>query len=210
MRFWTSDLHFQHIKAVEDFRRGIFNSLDEMNYGIVNNINNVVTENDTLFILGDVFFQPKKKLEENKNILSNIRCKDIRVAVGNHDSIGSLVAIGFKPENIFETKLIKIQSVEFVIGHFPYVDFINERDRKDRAWLPFPSMMINPSTGKPFNRLSGHVHESWRIRPHNLNVGVDTNNFKPLSENDIMDLFKATHGFTDEKAIDNLNKSVIR
>jgi len=197
MRFFTSDTHINHIRAVEKFRNSQFKTIDEMNWAIVNNINSVVTEADTLFILGDVFFQPKKKMEENKNILNNILCKNIQVALGNHDTIANLIEVGFKAENIFETKMIKINGVEFVLGHLPYVDYRTERDITDRAWLSFPSIQINPNTGRPFKRLSGHVHETWRLRPHNLNVGVDVNNFMPLSETEIMELFQTTHEFRD-------------
>ena len=56
--FITSDLHLGH-KRIREFcpeSRGQFQSVEEMNEAIINNINSVVTDNDTLYILGDIAF----------------------------------------------------------------------------------------------------------------------------------------------------------
>ena len=197
MRFFTSDLHIYHLKAATEFRSHAFSSVEDMNKKIIDNINSVVGEDDKLYILGDVFFQPKKMMQQNIELFKSIKCKNLRCAIGNHDSIANLIAVGFSPEHIFESRIINVQGIDFVLGHLPYVNYMNPRDIEDRAWLSFPAMNVNPKTGKPFKRLSGHVHESWKLKQHNLNVGVDVWDFKPVGENELMKFYFETDEFLE-------------
>jgi len=50
--FFTSDTHFDDEFAIQYFNRP-FKSVDEMNVVIVEKWNSVVTENDTVYHLGD-------------------------------------------------------------------------------------------------------------------------------------------------------------
>jgi calcineurin-like phosphoesterase family protein len=59
-----------------------FNTLEEMNDAIVNNINNLVKEDDILIHLGDWSFGGFENIEEFRN---RIICKNIHLILGNHD-----------------------------------------------------------------------------------------------------------------------------
>ena len=56
MIWFTSDMHLGHEKAL-DFTCRPWNQIDEMNEGIIANINEKVKENDELYILGDYSFK---------------------------------------------------------------------------------------------------------------------------------------------------------
>lgn len=94
--FFCSDPHYGQVGIV----RGVtkwedisgcrdFDTLEEHNETLINNINNTVGENDILFCLGDWSFGTYK----NKDNVNNIRrfreqlnCKNIHLVLGNHDS----------------------------------------------------------------------------------------------------------------------------
>ena len=59
-----------------------FDSLQDMNQRLVDNINNMVGEDDILIHLGDWSFGGFDKIEEFR---SQINCKNIHLTFGNHD-----------------------------------------------------------------------------------------------------------------------------
>lgn len=55
-KFWlTSDLHFWH-KNICKYCNRPFETIEQMNKEIINRYNSVVSEDDTVFILGDLGF----------------------------------------------------------------------------------------------------------------------------------------------------------
>ena len=87
--YFTSDTHYNHsniIKSLSNWgdletaREG-FNSVQEMNDKIVDNINNLVAPDDVLFHMGDVAFGKDAVIEFRKRI----NCKNIYLVLGNHD-----------------------------------------------------------------------------------------------------------------------------
>ena len=55
MKFYISDLHFSH-KNILSFDNRPFFAVAEMNEAIINNWNSVVSVNDEVYILGDMFW----------------------------------------------------------------------------------------------------------------------------------------------------------
>lgn len=88
MRWFTSDLHFNHKNIVgpdvSSWERGYrdFESVGHMNETILNSINDVVEENDELWILGDFAFGDKTMIPTLRH---NIKCKNVHLIYGNHD-----------------------------------------------------------------------------------------------------------------------------
>lgn len=85
--YFTSDLHLGH-RLVADLRG--FDSTDEHDFTIVENINKDVHKNDKLFILGDVAFTDK-----GLKWLNNIQCRNIEMLYGNHDKYSANVYLKY-------------------------------------------------------------------------------------------------------------------
>ena len=95
-RVWvTSDPHYNHkniCRSVTNWRTQDgdvptyntrdFQSIDQMNDALVNNINFKVGQNDTLIILGDIAFGG---FESIGKFLDRLVCKNIHLVLGNHD-----------------------------------------------------------------------------------------------------------------------------
>lgn len=79
--YFTSDLHFCHDREFIWGTRG-FNSCDEMNNTIIERWNNVVTDNDTVYILGDLMLGDSDK---GVDCINNLK-GTIVLLRGNHDT----------------------------------------------------------------------------------------------------------------------------
>lgn len=89
MKYFTSDLHFNHknlcrgVSQWEDkSRTRKFYNLEAMNAAILGSINFVVRPDDELFILGDFAFGDKSLIPELRN---KINCESVHILYGNHD-----------------------------------------------------------------------------------------------------------------------------
>lgn len=90
----TSDWHFYHTNILKQGRIGLrdFPTVDAMHETIITNLNDMVAANDKLYVLGDVTIKrPGKHGERGKwyepvaDLVSQIRCRNKRLILGNHD-----------------------------------------------------------------------------------------------------------------------------
>ena len=88
--FFWSDTHFGHTKMIEYATRP-FKDLKEMDETIINNCNEIVSEDDILFFLGDFCMKrsseasdaPQNAFDYYRN---QLKCKNIVFIGGNHDA----------------------------------------------------------------------------------------------------------------------------
>jgi len=81
METWFfSDAHFYHKRAIEMCNRP-FSSLEEMNEGLIKNINSLVKKNDIFYYLGDLAFAGPEVVEKLFNRLNG----QWYYIIGNHD-----------------------------------------------------------------------------------------------------------------------------
>jgi calcineurin-like phosphoesterase family protein len=190
--YFVSDSHFSHEnicsattqwKDAGDAVRQ-FSSLEDMNRTIVDNINAVVDENDILFHLGDWSFGGFEQIQKFR---SQLICKNIHIVLGNHDhhierdkdGIQSL----FSSVHSFIPRLeIKraidggkgmMERFNFCLFHYPIA-----------SWIDMNSGVIH---------LHGHVHLPKHLKlgkGRSLDVGMDGNDMKPYSLDDVMQLVK--------------------
>lgn len=168
MIYFTSDLHYGHANIISLCNRP-FRNVNEMNQVLINNWNKVVTKNDTVYILGDIAHRvPVEKVNEFINQLNG---KKILVK-GNHDEDYD--------ENLFEEicdfKEIKYHKVHFSLMHYPLLE-----------WPGYYSGAIC---------LHGHQHNNAKYNEEmkkegilRYDVGVDANEFTPVSIEEIMSYF---------------------
>lgn len=190
--YFTSDLHFWHSNVIRYCDRP-YSSVEEMNEALVNNWNNTVTKDDTVFILGD-FSLAARPVE---TIAPQLNGSKVLIS-GNHDWTWAKHPKSRKLEN--KEKWIKFYNdhgltvwpelvdikfqpstylVDCKMAHLPYEDY-NEND-KYKHLRPFDDGRI---------LLCGHSHEKFKIKRSSLgtimiNVGVDVWQFKPVSLDEI-------------------------
>lgn len=161
--FITSDWHFSHRNicgedAFVETRKG-FSSIEEMNTHIISSINSVVTNEDTIYHLGDIGFGKPKELYE---ILTQIRGQ-IHLFKGNHDDSKLLKYIvnhnyllgdGRNKFVLHEVGIIiKRNKVVFYLTHYPLG--LGEYRRNMRS-------------------ICGHIHDDAARDANVINVGIDS------------------------------------
>ena len=170
MIYFTSDLHLYHKNIIEYAHRP-FETVEEMNETIIHNINTEVSKNDFLFILGDFCFLSVKKAID---LFKKINCNNITFTQGNHDQkrfVERIVSESGKNINSFYINEEPTFLVDNNIIHFNHIplDKISQGD-------------IN---------LHGHIHTEGHysiINKGYYDVGVDNNEFKPISMRKIREI----------------------
>jgi len=174
--FISSDTHYAHkniCRGVTDWRTQDgeipvgstrdFDTIEQMNERLVNGINNVVGQDDTLILLGDVSFGG---FENIGIFLDRLICKNIHLILGNHD-------------HHIENDRENIQSKFLSVQHYLEVN-IND---KNFVLCHYPLQSWN-GLNKGVIHLHGHVHLGPNRKFGNgkrLDVGVDGNDMVPYS-----------------------------
>ena len=166
MIYVCSDTHFNHanILKYEPTSRP-FETVEEMNNTIIKNWNSVVTEEDTVYVCGDMFMGPLDKINK---ILDQLNGKIILVR-GNHDTKNRLEYFKEYGIEVKDIDYISYKGRFFILCHFPIAseEFIN-MVRKDNSEVVV---------------LYGHVHSNAPTGyvDGTYHVGMDTNNLTPIS-----------------------------
>lgn len=186
--FFTSDTHYSHSNicsattnwSVNEGYARTFDSLQDMNQRLVDNINNMVGEDDILIHLGDWSFGGFDKIEEFR---SQINCKNIHLVLGNHDhhiernkegiqrlfsSVQQYLRLEVRRPN---GKLV--EKFSFVCMHYPIA-----------SWHDMNQGVIH---------LHGHVHLPSELRVAEgkaMDVGVDGNGLEPISLDEVLSIMK--------------------
>ena len=163
MTFFTADQHFGHFNIMRLSKRP-FASLEEMNETMIARWNDKVRDEDTVYILGDLFFRAAtveptlQRLKGRKHLV-----------LGNHD----------------HTWTSKVRLAD----HFESVQTICEIDIDGKlATLCHYPMLSYPQARRGY-MIYGHIHNNtgddyWPLimrRGRMLNAGVDINNFAPVT-----------------------------
>ena len=158
--FFTSDTHFFHDNVIKYCNRPFANAR-EMNEALCENWCKVVTPYDTIYHIGDVSFGKK---EQTENLLHTLPGRKILVA-GNHDNLQILRPFFTNISLEYRGKLLdQPNSPHFHMYHYPLRDW----DRRYHGSI----------------HLHGHVHSNTPSpynEPNSFDVGVDANNYTPVS-----------------------------
>lgn len=174
--WFTSDTHFSHENIIKYCNRP-FKDASEMNEVLISNWNNLVKPSDDIIIAGD--FIHSGNLQLVHSIMDRLN-GDKWLCYGNHD---------------YQNKLERDE----VCRRFNYhcwdsMDFQVEDSELEDGFLKFH---INHYPCEFWTRnavhLHGHVHsgptsssmEVCKFNPMRYDVGVDNNNFKPISYEEI-------------------------
>lgn len=172
MIYFTSDTHLGHKNLVAGCSKWgdlsqcrDFQSIEDHDNCIIDNINSTVRKNDTLFHLGDFCISSNIKLVEYRK---RIKCSSIHLILGNHDeAIRANKKHHVLFSSISEYKKISMEKQCIVLCHYSM-----------RVWEKshYGSWM-----------LFGHSHGNLDVTNagRTMDVGVDPNNFSPISFNGV-------------------------
>lgn len=166
MIFFTSDLHFYHRNVIEYCKRP-FKDVEEMNECLIRNWNDRVGATDTVYVLGDVSFGNPMDTHQTLLRLSGFK----HLILGNHDRHGRhspKKSESFPWEehfnSIHEYKRLDVEGHKFVLCHFPFASW-------ERGYI----------------NLHGHTHGKYPCRYRQHDVGVDSNNYQPITWQEAID-----------------------
>lgn len=179
--FLTSDPHFSHIQPFVWEARG-YESPDHMNQEQIRKWNEVVSDEDEVWMLGDGMMNDNEKgLECFKQLKGKIH-----IITGNHDSPARLALYEQLGFDIYDAKRIKYGKKLFYLSHYPTITSNGE----DKCWLA------------TWN-LHGHTHSTSKWNEHSFcyNVAIDAHNGYPVEIEtiiaDITQHWRETHEITD-------------
>ena len=168
MTFYTSDLHLGHENIIKLCGRP-FAHVAQMNEKLIENWNRKVKKLDTVYILGDLFWNKATARE----LLPRLAGKKI-LLVGNHDESwvkDKELRAGFAEVELMITRNLNCHPL--TLCHYPLLEW--HASRKD-------------GSRKLGYLVHGHIHNAMRpeyrflFRKFNtLNAGVDINGFAPVT-----------------------------
>lgn len=167
MIYFTSDLHLFHANIIKYCNRP-FETVSEMNDKIIENWNKTIkNKSDIVYILGDVSFgHPRHTLE----ILNKLNGTKILIK-GNHDKNCNSIAHAF---------LAMRDYYEIYCGQIPIIMFHYPLETWNKSHIG--SIHLHGHT----HNLDNLFHSTYKR--NRFNVGVDVNNFTPLSLDQIMQM----------------------
>lgn len=203
--FFSSDFHYNHknlVKGTSEWsnkaRCRNFQTLEQHNETLVNNINNIVKPKNTLYFLGDWSFGGADNILKFRKL---IRCENIHFILGNHDDHifnkqASLLGGGSNGFlSISHYKKVKIDNQTICLFHFP-----------QRGWdkAAKGTWMLHGhchGTLAPYGRTQSIIEKAWGTLGFNpkpqecfyktMDVGIDTHPlFQPYNFESIRDVMK--------------------
>lgn len=152
-----SDTHFGH-KNICNFRKQ-FSSPEEHDQFILKNILDTVKKRDTLWMLGDCFFQ-EHTIEYAKAISESVQ--HLNFIPGNHDT-----------DNTERQDLLK-RMIDMGLFHK-----VGSMFKIGGFWLTHPPIHPLELRGKP--NIHGHVHFATVPDDNYINVCCENVNYKPIN-----------------------------
>ena len=156
MYYWTADEHFGHNNIIKYVNRP-FTNIHEMNEELIERFNSKVTKDDITIHAGD-FALVNKRNEVAKKFIDRLNGKHTFLW-GSHD-------YWQKPRNYYhEIHEVKIDGIWIVTSHYQMTSW---RASQYNSW-----------------HLYAHAHGQSESVGKSMDVGVDPNNFYPISFDEI-------------------------
>ena len=201
--YFSADHHFGHgniLSYEHSARRNElgrkFKSVEEMNSYLIRRWNERIKPGDTIYYLGDLAYK-----SDVAKVLPLLHGRKVLI-VGNHDPYFKDVQSGNMNKALqaarndgfaglhtsFNLDIHGIGTV--LLSHFPY--WPQDESGLSKHDLRFSH--VRPKPARERLLLHGHVHSKWKICQERgrvmINVGVDTWKLMPVSESEVVALFR--------------------
>ena len=170
--WFTSDTHFSHANIIR-FSGRPFGSVEEMNDELIRRWNETVPEDDIVFHLGDFCLGGSKDWND---IMHRLHGK-IYLILGNHDMKNIKQGFMSRFELVTQQMTIRVGGQGIILNHNPFLAYGGSyRD----VWQLFGHVHSGPlsNTGLDLPRLK-------MLFPLQYDVGVDNNDFRPISFSEV-------------------------
>jgi len=180
--FFTADLHFGHSKILEFCNRP-FDCVDDMNLALINNWNSRVSNDDHVYIVGDLFYGGRDAAGLSAAVAIVEKLKGIlHLVAGNHDF-----------------PYLKNMEYHYLFADVDHIRYLRHED-KDIFLCHYPLAEWSGFFRGSWH-IYGHIHnqknaafEHMKQFDHALNAGVDICNYMPVTFDELKrhnEIFKA-------------------
>lgn len=175
--FFTSDTHFGHANIIRFCKRP-FENVEEMNEVLIENWNKVVSKDDTVFHLGDFAFGGSSVWN---SIIPRLN-GHINLIIGNHDRKNLRQGYMSFFDMVVPQLQIEIEDTSIYLNHYPFLCYGGSYRG---VWQLFGHVHSGPGAdGLDISRLRV-------LLPTQYDVGVDNNNFTPISYREVKNKIEA-------------------
>lgn len=164
--FYIADPHFGHERIIEICNRP-FTDVEDMNKQLIEKWNSKVTNEDTVYILGDFCFKMSK--QDAIKILKQLNGKKILVR-GNHDKYAGQRDFDECFEKVCDYLQVAEDKLQIILSHYPIIDY---------AGMYYGAKMIY-----------GHIHDKYVRHKNMYCVSVECVNYEPVTLKEIEDIYK--------------------
>lgn len=176
--FFTSDLHFGHYNILKYCKRP-WNTVEEMDEALINNWNETVPKDGIVFNLGDFAFAANSKW---KKILEQLNGEH-HLILGNHDIArypGHQILNLFA--GVYQQLHLKIENRHVILNHYPFLCY-------GGTYLTEPVIQLYGHVHTKPNGVEGKDDSRLKyIFNSQYDVGVDNNDYKPISWKQIKEI----------------------
>lgn len=188
MNIWfSSDPHYWHRNILKYCPERKFACVEEMNQALIDNWNAKVQPEDLVYELGDIFFCNNRLARE----INKQRNGHKILVQGNHDKFRESEYLSLGYDMVARKLNFKYDGIFFQMCHYPYApskevqaELIASGKGKELRYLD----------RRPEDRggwlLHGHVHQHWKQKGRQINVGVDVWGLAPVHLDQILEIVK--------------------
>lgn len=176
--FFTSDTHWGHANIIKLCGRP-FKDVEEMNEALISNWNKVVGPTDIVYHLGDFCFAGSAAWH---SLLGQLNGR-IHLIIGNHDEKNLRQGYESLFESIVPQARLFIEGYNVYLNHYPFMCY--------PGYKPYTIQLFGHIHSSP-NKFDGldAVIAKKSLQPSQYDVGVDWNNYAPISWREVIEKIK--------------------
>ena len=160
-RFVTADPHFGNDAIIQHCNRP-FKNASHMDKQLIRNFNSVVSNDDDLYIVGDVSLRTSQYRHYYEMLFQKLNGR-IHIIAGNHE-VRNFNLYAETGAMSFHHPYLEVE--EFVLCHDPALSVVD----RNRIFLV------------------GHIHDLFKVQKNCINVGVDVHDYKPISFEEVREI----------------------